>query len=314
MPPGPDAPAPTIIVDASEGSSRPLRWRAGGSAGWNAGARLPLRRAAGRLVDEAASALEPCACAGRRGGMLGRPAVRRREWTGNPSPPSWPRCTCSMRARCCAWSTRSRRREDRRGCASPCSSGSTPRRPATTWRSTPRRSRRRWKPRARACRRAWRSSGRPAAGPRLADRRERVRGRPQRRHHRRLRGVRERAVPADRVQAAHGQGARAAAPARAAVHQQVLHPRPAARELADPPRGRPGAPRVRRQLAQRRATRSPSAPGTTTSSTPRSAPSSWCRRSPARTRSTRSASASAAPSSPPRWRCWRRAASSRRRA
>jgi poly(3-hydroxyalkanoate) synthetase len=32
---------------------------------------------------------------------------------------------------------------------------------------------------------------------------------------------------------------------------------------------------------------------------------------PARTRSTCSASASAAPSSPPRWRCWRRAASSR---
>ena len=27
---------------------------------------------------------------------------------------------------------------------------------------------------------------------------------------------------------------RAAAPVRAAVHQQVLHPRPAARELADP--------------------------------------------------------------------------------
>ena len=51
-------------------------------------------------------------------------------------------------------------------------------------------------------------------------------------------GVRERAVPADRVQAADGEGARAAAADRAAVHQQVLHPRPAARELADPLRGR----------------------------------------------------------------------------
>ena len=34
------------------------------------------------------------------------------------------------------------------------------------------------------------------------------------------------------------QGARAADAVRAAVHQQVLHPRPAARELADPPHGR----------------------------------------------------------------------------
>ena len=37
-----------------------------------------------------------------------------------------------------------------------------------------------------------------------------------------------------RIQAAHGQGVRAAVPAGAALHQQVLHPRPAARELADP--------------------------------------------------------------------------------
>ena len=64
------------------------------------------------------------------------------------------------------------------------------------------------------------------------DRREPVRGRPQRRHHRRRRGVRERTVPADRIQAADGQGVREAVPARAALHQQVLHPGPAARELA----------------------------------------------------------------------------------
>ena len=48
-----------------------------------------------------------------------------------------------------------------------------------------------------------------------------------------------------RIQAAHGQGARAAVAVRAAVHQQVLHPRPAARELADPLRGRAGPPRLR---------------------------------------------------------------------
>ena len=71
-------------------------------------------------------------------------------------------------------------------------------------------------------------AGHPA-GPCVADRRERVRGRPQRGHQRGCRGVRERTVPAARVQAADGQGARAADAVRAAVHQQVLHPRPAAR-------------------------------------------------------------------------------------
>ena len=55
-----------------------------------------------------------------------------------------------------------------------------------------------------------------------------------------------------RVQAADGQGARAAAADRAAVHQQVLHPRPAARQLADPLRGRAGPSHVRGELAQRR--------------------------------------------------------------
>ena len=51
-------------------------------------------------------------------------------------------------------------------------------------------------------------------------------------------GVRERADPADPVRAAHAEGARAAAGDRAAVHQQVLHPRPAARELVRALRGR----------------------------------------------------------------------------
>jgi hypothetical protein len=66
------------------------------------------------------------------------------------------------------------------------------------------------------------------------------------------RGVRERAVPADRVQAADRQGARAADAVRAAVHQQVLHPRPAARQLADPLHGGQGHTGVRGQLAQPR--------------------------------------------------------------
>ena len=39
-------------------------------------------------------------------------------------------------------------------------------------------------------------------------------------------------------------------PAGAALHQQVLHPRPAARELADPLCGGAGPPRLRRELAQ----------------------------------------------------------------
>ena len=95
-------------------------------------------------------------------------------------------------------------------------------------------------------------AGRHPAGPCLADRRERVRGRPQRGHHRGRGGVRERAVPAARIQAADRQGARAADAVRAAVHQQVLHPRPAARQLADPLHGGAGPPHLRRELAQPR--------------------------------------------------------------
>ena len=90
-------------------------------------------------------------------------------------------------------------------------------------------------------------------------------------------GVRERALPAHRIQAADGQGARAADAVRAAVHQQVLHPRPAARELGHPLHGRAGPPHLRRQLAQpRRQSLRPTRPGTTTSTTARSAPSRWC--------------------------------------
>ena len=83
---------------------------------------------------------------------------------------------------------------------------------------------------------------------------------------RRLGRVRERSAPADPIQAAYGEGARAAAPDRAAVHQQVLHPRPAAGELADPPCARCGPSGVRPVVAQRRRSRSRTRPGTTTSS------------------------------------------------
>jgi polyhydroxyalkanoate synthase len=83
-------------------------------------------------------------------------------------------------------------------------------------------------------------AGRHAPGPCVDDRREPVRGGQERGHHRRRGGVRERAVPAHRIQAADRQGARAAFPAGAAVHQQVLHPRPAARQLLHPLRRQPG--------------------------------------------------------------------------
>ncbi len=141
-----------------------------------------------------------------------------------------------------------------------------------------------------------------------------VRGRPQRRHERRRSGVRERAVPADRIQAADGQGARAAAAVRAAVHQQVLHPRPAARQLADPLRGQPGASHLRRQLAQpRREHRRQDLGRLHRRRGHLRHPRGAGHQRPG-DRSIRWASASAARSWRRRWPCWRRAASSRRRA
>ena len=112
-----------------------------------------------------------------------------------------------------------------------------------------------------------------------------------------------------------GEGARAADAVRAAVHQQVLHPRPAARELADPLHGRAGPPGLRGELAQRRRRRSRHDLGRLHRGRRRSRRSSVVQEiTRQRDRSTRWASASAAPSSPPRWRCWPRAASSRPRA
>ncbi len=86
---------------------------------------------------------------------------------------------------------------------------------------------------------------RHAEGQDHADRRGRVRGRQERCHHRGRGGVRERADPADPVQAAHRQGVCAAVRAGAAGDQQVLHPRPAAGQLDDPLRAGAGPSGVR---------------------------------------------------------------------
>mgnify|MGYP003694630315 CR=1 FL=1 len=71
-------------------------------------------------------------------------------------------------------------------------------------------------------------------GPHLDDRRERVRGRQEHRDDRGCRRLRERAHSAHPVRAAHRTGLCAAAGDRSAVHQQVLHPRPAAGEFVRP--------------------------------------------------------------------------------
>ena len=92
----------------------------------------------------------------------------------------------------------------------------------------------------------------PGQGPHLDDRRHGVRGRPQRLHDAGQRGLPERADPADPVHADHRQGLQAAAGDRAAVHQQVLHPRSAAGELLRRARGRAGPHGVPGVLAQRR--------------------------------------------------------------
>ena len=102
---------------------------------------------------------------------------------------------------------------------------------------------------------------RRAQGPHHDDRRGRFRGRPQPRADTRRRRLPQRADRADPVRAVHRARAPPAAADRAAVHQQVLHPRPAAVELVRAPRGR------------RRATRCSSSRGAT--SRPSSATLTW---------------------------------------
>ena len=84
------------------------------------------------------------------------------------------------------------------------------------------------------------------------DRRERLRGRPQPRRHARQGRVPERSAAADPVHADDGQGARGAAADRAAVDQQVLHPRPDGAEELHQVSGRPGLHDLRRLLGQSR--------------------------------------------------------------
>jgi len=189
--------------------------------------------------------------------------------------------------------------------ASPCSSGSTPPAPAISWPST-----------RGAAEGAGHQGQSLTTGMQqlLADlrkaasrrRRERVRGRAQCRHHRGQRRLRERIPPAHRVQAADGEGARAADAVRAPLHQQVLH-----LDL------QPENSVIRHTVEQGHRTfvvswRNPDASMAhktwmTISSTAPSPPSAPCRRSPVPRPSIRWAFASAAPSWPPRWRCWPRA-------
>ena len=110
-------------------------------------------------------------------------------------------------------------------------------------------------------------------------------------------------------------GAPAAAADRAAVHQQVLHPRPAAGELVRALRGRAGAHGVPGVVAQHPAGARAASPGTTTSSRACSTALDVVREITRQPRpSTRWASASAARCSPARWPCWPRATTAASRA
>jgi hypothetical protein len=110
------------------------------------------------------------------------------------------------------------------------------------------------------------------------------------------------------------EGAQAPAADRAAVDQQVLHPRPAREELLHQVVRRSGPHRVRdlvgqpRREARRRRLRRLPEKGTLAASTP-------SRSRPAPRKSTRPATASAARCSPPRWPTWppRRTSASPRR-
>ncbi len=76
------------------------------------------------------------------------------------------------------------------------------------------------------------SARRHAARQDLAVGRITLHGRQEHRVDRRLGGLRKRTAASDPVQAAHAEGLRAAAADRAALHQQVLHPRSVAGRLA----------------------------------------------------------------------------------
>ena len=106
--------------------------------------------------------------------------------------------------------------------------------------------------RRRQCRRgAQQLCRRRRQGPDHDERRVGICARPQPRRHARQRRLPQRADRAPAVRRDDGEGGEATAADRAAVHQQVLHPRPATGELVRPPRGRAGPYGVHDLVAQR---------------------------------------------------------------
>ena len=151
--------------------------------------------------------------------------------------------------------------------------------------------------------------------PHLDERRARVRGRPQPRGDARQRRLPQRADRADPVRADDRARPPAAAADRAAVHQQVLHPRSAARELLRPLGRRAGPHGVHDLVAQHPArTRRSSTWDDYIEQGVLAADRRSRARSPAARPSMRSASASAARCSRARSRCSPRAATAPSRA
>ena len=133
-----------------------------------------------------------------------------------------------------------------------------------------------------------------------------VRGRPQSRAHARQGDFRERADAAHPVRAVDRDGAQAAAPDRAALDQQVLHPRSHAGKILHQVVRRPGAHRIRHLLGQSgRQARQEKLRGLHARGSARRA-RRRSRRRPASARSTRSAIASAERCWPPRSPTWQR--------
>ena len=162
-----------------------------------------LAGAAGATTSREATALwnQAARCRGGRQGAGARPtgASPASDWVGQPGAAFIAADVPAQRAHAAAaWPRASRATRRRaRACASRCSSGSTRRRPSNYLALNPEAQRKALETKGESIAQGLQHLlARRAAGPPLADRRERVRGRPQRRHDRRRGGVRERAVPA----------------------------------------------------------------------------------------------------------------------